>query len=93
MSQIKDSEHLEDIRELLTYDENTAGGLMAKELVKVKRILSVLKCLNAMRTKLMKLLESIQFMYWMNKIFLRKTFIKRLNNGKFQGNRKRYLYP
>ena len=51
MSQIKDSEHLEDIRELLTYEENTAGGLMAKELVKVKENLSVLKCLNAMRAQ------------------------------------------
>ena len=51
MSQIKDSEHLEDIRELLTYNENTAGGLMAKELVKVKENLSVLKCLNAMRSQ------------------------------------------
>jgi magnesium transporter len=49
MSQIEDDEHLQDIRELLRYDEDTAGGLMAKELVKVEEDLSVLKCLNSMR--------------------------------------------
>jgi magnesium transporter len=51
MSQITDSDHVEDIRELLTYQENTAGGLMAKELVKVEENLSVLKCLNEMRSQ------------------------------------------
>ena len=51
MSQISDTGHVEDIRELLTYDEDTAGGLMAKELVKVEERLSVLKCLNAMRAQ------------------------------------------
>jgi magnesium transporter len=49
LSQIEDTEHLKDIRELLKYEENTAGGLMAKELVKVHEDLSVLKCVNAMR--------------------------------------------
>ncbi len=49
MSQIDDDEHAQDIRDLLKYDENTAGGLMAKELVKVQEDLSVLKCLNEMR--------------------------------------------
>ena len=51
MSQINDDEHLSDIRDLLRYDENTAGGLMAKELVKVQEDLSVLKCLNEMRAQ------------------------------------------
>ncbi len=51
MSQINDDEHLNDIRDLLRYDENTAGGLMAKELVKVQEDLSVLKCLNEMRAQ------------------------------------------
>jgi len=49
LSQIEDTEHLKDIRELLKYEENTAGGLMAKELVKVHEDLSVLKCVNTMR--------------------------------------------
>ncbi|MAC62868.1 MAG: magnesium transporter [Flavobacteriaceae bacterium] len=51
MSQIADDEHVSDIRDLLKYDENTAGGLMAKELVKVNEDLSVLKCLNEMRAQ------------------------------------------
>ena len=51
MSQIQDDEHVKDIRDLLRYDENTAGGLMAKELVKVEENLSVLKCLNKMRAQ------------------------------------------
>ena len=37
MSQIEDDEQVSDIRELLNYDENTAGGLMAKELGQSKR--------------------------------------------------------
>jgi len=51
MSQIEDDEHVSGIRDLLKYDENTAGGLMAKELVKVNEDLSVLKCLNEMRAQ------------------------------------------
>ena len=35
LSQIENTGLLKDIRELLKYDENTAGSLMAKELVKV----------------------------------------------------------
>lgn len=51
ISQLSDSSYAEDLRELLTYGENTAGGLMAKELVKVEEDLSVLKCLNRMRAQ------------------------------------------
>lgn len=49
LSEIEDTTHLKDIRELLRYEEDTAGSLMAKELVKVHEDLSVLKCVNAMR--------------------------------------------
>ena len=49
LSEIENTEHLKDIRELLRYEEDTAGSLMAKELVKVHEDLSVLKCVNAMR--------------------------------------------
>ena len=49
MSEITDSSHIDDIRELLTYGENSAGGLMAKELVKVQENLSVSKCLNTIK--------------------------------------------
>ena len=51
INEISDSTHAKDIRDLLRYDENTAGGLMAKELVKVQEDLSVLKCLNTMRAQ------------------------------------------
>ena len=51
INEISDSTHAKDIRDLLRYDENTAGGLMAKELVKVQEDLSVLKCVNAMRAQ------------------------------------------
>ena len=51
MSQIDDDAHVKDIRDLLRYKDNTAGGLMAKELVKVEEDLSVLKCLNEMRSQ------------------------------------------
>ena len=48
-SQIKDTSLAEDIKELLKYGENTAGGLMAKELVKVNENLSISKCLDEIR--------------------------------------------
>ena len=51
MSEITDTSHIDDIRELLTYEENSAGGLMAKELVKVQEDLSVLKCLNTIKSQ------------------------------------------
>tara|TARA_B110000444_G_scaffold67972_1_gene63932 strand:+ start:10390 stop:11748 length:1359 start_codon:yes stop_codon:yes gene_type:complete len=51
MSEITDSSHIDDIRELLTYGENSAGGLMAKELVKVQENLSVSKCLNTIKSQ------------------------------------------
>lgn len=49
MSQIVDEEHVKEIEELLNYDDNTAGSLMAKELVKVNENWTVLKCVREMR--------------------------------------------
>ena len=49
ISEIEDKEHAKDIVELLRYDENSAGGLMAKELVKVKENWNVLTCVKEMR--------------------------------------------
>ncbi|WP_340201617.1 magnesium transporter [Ascidiimonas sp. W6] len=51
ISQIEDAEHAKDIVELLRYDENTAGGLMAKELVKVNENWNVLTCVKEMRAQ------------------------------------------
>ena len=49
ISEITDREHARDIVDLLRYDENSAGGLMAKELVKVNENWNVLTCVKEMR--------------------------------------------
>ncbi|WP_062054677.1 magnesium transporter [Aquimarina longa] len=49
IAQIEDEQHVEDIKELLSYAEDTAGGLMAKELVKVKETWTVAGCVKEMR--------------------------------------------
>ena len=49
IAQIDDKELVADINELLEYDENTAGGLMAKELVKVYETWTVAGCLRKIR--------------------------------------------
>ncbi|WP_109851269.1 magnesium transporter [Aquimarina sp. AU58] len=49
IAEIEDEKRAEDIKELLTYDEDTAGGLMAKELVKVKETWTVAGCVKEMR--------------------------------------------
>lgn len=46
---IEDTEHAADIVDLLRYDEDTAGGLMAKELVRVKETWTVAGCVREMR--------------------------------------------
>ncbi|MBT8299809.1 MAG: magnesium transporter [Maribacter sp.] len=51
ISEIEDKEHAKDIVELLRYDENSAGGLMAKELVKVRESWNVLTCVKEMRAQ------------------------------------------
>ena len=49
ISDLEDVEHAKDIVDLLRYDEDTAGGLMGKELVKVNENWSVLTCVKEMR--------------------------------------------
>lgn len=49
LSHIEDIDHASDIVDLLTYPENTAGGLMAKELIRVNEKWSVLRCVREMR--------------------------------------------
>jgi len=49
ISELEDVEHAKDIVDLLRYDEDTAGGLMAKELVKVNENWNVLTCVKEMR--------------------------------------------
>ncbi|WP_250435747.1 magnesium transporter [Hanstruepera flava] len=49
ISNIEDEEHKAEIEELLAYDEDTAGGLMAKELVKVYETWTVAGCMRRIR--------------------------------------------
>ncbi|APG60626.1 magnesium transporter [Christiangramia salexigens] len=49
ISEMTDEQHADDIVELLRYDENSAGGLMAKELVRVSENWSVTGCMAEMR--------------------------------------------
>ena len=49
LSLIEDDEHASDIEDLLNYEEDTAGGLMAKELIKVNENWTTLRCLKEMR--------------------------------------------
>ena len=49
IAEIEDEEHADHIVELLRYDEDSAGGLMAKELVKVNENWSVTGCMAEMR--------------------------------------------
>jgi magnesium transporter len=49
LSFLEDQKQATDIADLLTYDEDTAGGLMAKELIKVKHDWTVARCIREMR--------------------------------------------
>jgi len=51
ISHIEDEEHADNIVELLRYDEDSAGGLMAKELVKVNENWNVTGCMSEMRAQ------------------------------------------
>ena len=51
ISELEDREHAKDIVDLLRYDENSAVGLMAKELVKVNENWNVLTCVKEMRAQ------------------------------------------
>lgn len=49
IAQIEDHEHAKDIIDLLRYDDDTAGGLMSKELIAVNENWTVLHCVKEMR--------------------------------------------
>lgn len=49
ISELEDVEHAKDIIDLLRYDEDSAGGLMGKEMVKVNENWNVLTCVKEMR--------------------------------------------
>ena len=79
LSHIEDQEHASDIVDLLNYDEDTAGGLMAKELIKVNSNWSVMRCVKEMR----KQAEDLDFVYTIyvvddNNILLGTLSLKKL---------------
>ncbi|WP_372474476.1 magnesium transporter [Capnocytophaga sp. ARDL2] len=49
ISELEDVEHAKDIVELLRYDEDTAGGLMAKEYIQANENWNVLTCIQEIR--------------------------------------------
>ncbi len=51
IAQIEDDELVADIQELLNYEDDSAGGLMAKELVKVYETWTVAGCLRKIRAQ------------------------------------------
>jgi magnesium transporter len=51
IAQIEDETFAAEIKELMTYEEDTAGGLMAKELVKVYETWTVAGCLRKIRAQ------------------------------------------
>ncbi len=75
ISFIKDENKTENIRELLNYEENTAGGLMAKELISVNENWSVLKCLREIRRQA-KDITRVHSIYVLNR---KKVLIGRLS--------------
>lgn len=49
IAHIEDVEHAKDIVDLLRYDEDTAGGIMGKELIKVYEDWTIFTCVREMR--------------------------------------------
>ncbi len=49
IAQLEDKEHAKDIVDLLRYEEDSAGGLMGKELIAVNENWTVLHCVKEMR--------------------------------------------
>ena len=49
LSQIKNQKYIDSIEDLLSYPDNSAGALMGKELIKVNKKWSVIRCLGEMR--------------------------------------------
>lgn len=49
LSHIEDKEHASDIADLLSYDEDTAGGIMEKEIIMARLEWSVQQCLKEIR--------------------------------------------
>jgi magnesium transporter len=62
LKKISDIEQASDIVDLLGYDENSAGGLMAKELIKVNENWDIVKCIKEMRTQA-EVVDELYYVY------------------------------
>lgn len=62
LSEIEDKEQAGDIADLLEYDDDTAGGLMAKELVKVNENWNVQTCLKEISSQAEEI-DEIYYVY------------------------------
>ncbi|MFB6318021.1 magnesium transporter [Saccharicrinis sp. FJH54] len=65
LSHIDDLEQAGDIVDLLNYDEDTAGGLMAKELIAVNEEWSMPTCLKEMRKQAIEV-DEVYYIYVVN---------------------------
>ena len=65
LSYIDDISVAGDIVDLLNYHEDTAGGLMAKELIKVKESWNLITCLRSMRRQA-KDVDEVYYVYVVN---------------------------
>ncbi len=65
LSHIDNQEQAGDIVDLLTYDEDTAGGLMGKEFISVKKDLSVSRSIITLRNKAAEV-DEIYYIYVVN---------------------------
>lgn len=65
LAKIEDRELLADIVDLLSYEDDTAGGLMAKEMVIVKEDDTVLECLREL-TRQAEDIDEIYYIYVVN---------------------------
>jgi magnesium transporter len=79
LSHIEDQELASDIADLLNYEEDIAGGLMAKELIKVNSNWSVMRCVKEMRRQA----EDVELVYTIyvvddNNVLLGTLSLKRL---------------
>ena len=62
LSHIENIEQAIDINDLLTYPKDTAGGIMAKELIKVNEKWDTLRCLKEMRKQAEEVKKYTQYM-------------------------------
>lgn len=65
IAQVKDEEKIKNILDLLRYDENVAGGLMAKELITCNINWTVIQCIEEIRRQAEKV-EKIFTLYVVN---------------------------